>query len=231
VQSRRSFLSHTTAVICVDALCIPAMARDDAGGIPLSKPALPFVASALAPYISAETVDLHFAVHHLGYYDKLATLAGALGWDQLGLEEIIRRSHGRPNLTDIYNAASQTWNHNFYWQSSRAAGGSKPSERLLFALERDCGGFERMRETLVNVAMGHFGSGWAWLATDDAGRISIVSTHDADSPASSGLRPLLCVDVWEHAYYIDHRNRRQAYATAVVQHLANWEFASERYRS
>ena len=238
MQSRREFLNRASAVMAITGLAgggalaegiTSASGRSQGHAAPFGKPTLPFAPGALAPHISAETVELHFGAHHMGYYNRLAALARTQGMEGMSLEEIVRRTHGRAGWTDVYNAAGQLLNHNLYWQSLRAPGGAGPSSGLPRAIERDFGGMARVGESLTAAAVSHFGSGWAWLVAGTTGRLSVVTSVNADSPLTEGLTPLLCIDVWEHAYYVDYRSQRAVHVAEVVRHLLNWEFASQNY--
>jgi len=188
-------------------------------------PALPYSRDALAPTISAETIDFHHGKHHKAYVDNLngfvakdASLAGK------SLEDLIRTAG--PGA--VFNNAAQVWNHTFYWNSLSPSGGGAPTGALAAAIDRDFGSFDAFKEQFAAAAMGQFGSGWAWLVSDASGKLSVVKTPNADCPLTSGLTPLLTCDVWEHAYYIDFRNARAAYVAAFWK-LANWSFASANY--
>jgi Fe-Mn family superoxide dismutase len=190
-------------------------------------PPLPYAENALEPVISAETLRLHHGAHHKAYIDKLngllddkATKAGKT------LAEIIEWSAGVESRKAIYNNAAQAWNHEFYWESLAPAGAPAPTGQLAMEIERDFGSVDELRKALVEAAVGHFGSGWAWLVVEKR-KLKVITTHDAGSPLVSGHRPLLVIDVWEHAYYVDYRNRRPEYAKAVVDKLLNWEFAAQ----
>ena len=172
-------------------------------------PNLPYALDALQPFISARTLQIHHGKHHRAYVDKTNALTGnAAG----SLEEIIVRAAGDSSKKALFNNAAQAWNHAFYWQSLKPAGGRVPGE------------FAKFVEELKAAAIGHFGSGWAWLVRDAAG-LSVVTTANADTPLIHGQVPLLAIDVWEHAYYLDHQERRAEYVGAVVEHLLNWDFA------
>ena len=188
-------------------------------------PALPWDADALAPTLSREAVELHHGRHHAGYVKNLARLlAEPAAPRATSLEALIRATHGRPGQEAIYRNAAQHWNHGFLWDSltPQSAG---PSAALEALLARDLGGREACVEALVKAGLGQFGSGWAWLAVRD-GRLEVLATADADSPLVLGARPLVTLDVWEHAYYVNWRNDRQAYLRALATRHLNWEHAS-----
>ena len=184
---------------------------------------LPYPTDALAPHISKETLEFHFGKHHQTYLAKLneAVTANPALKDQ-DLDSIVKSASG-----PLFNSAAQTWNHSFYWNSLRPGGGGAPSGRIATAIAAGFGDFARFREAFTARAVGHFASGWAWLVRDRDGKLAIVDTHDAGCPITDGLVPLLCCDVWEHAYYIDYRNARPRYLEAWWN-LVNWDFANTR---
>jgi Fe-Mn family superoxide dismutase len=185
-------------------------------------PDLPYEMTALEPYIAAETLQLHYGKHHQGYMDKLKK---ALSGDKLAeasLEHIVRNSSGA-----VFNNAAQVWNHSFYWQSMSPEQGKSLGKDLAYRFERDFGGLSSFKRKFAEVAKGHFGSGWAWLVENADGKLDIVSTSDADNPMCHGATPILTLDVWEHAYYLDYQNDRAAYVEAFLDHLANWKFAEQ----
>jgi Fe-Mn family superoxide dismutase len=185
-------------------------------------PELPFAKDALEPHISARTVDLHYEKHHKGYVEKLRKEIEGKPEADRELEEIVCASDG-----PVFNFAAQVWNHDFYWRSLRPDGGGRPEGELLARLEQAYGSFEDFKRELADAAKGEFGSGWAWLVLDANGRARVRSSSDAENPLGTGQVPLLTIDVWEHAYYLDHQNDRAKYVEAVVDHLLNWEFAQE----
>lgn len=195
-------------------------------------PPLPFAYDALAPHISVETLHLHHDKHQKGYFDKLCGLVEGTEFAALDLETIIAstaKARGA-KAKAIYNNAAQVWNHSFFWQSI-APGGRGPTAVLQERVVRDFGGFEAFREKFAAAATGLFGSGWVWLA-ERKGRLEIVPLANAGTPIADGAsRPLLALDVWEHAYYVDYRNRRDRFAAAFLDHLANWDFAAERLKA
>jgi len=187
---------------------------------------LPYADTALDPVISANTIGFHYGKHHKAYVDNLNKLIAGSELAEVGLEEIIRRTAGKPDKVAIFNNAAQTWNHTFYWNSLAPRGGGKPSGTLAARIEKDFGSFEACRQQLLDAAVGQFGSGWAWLVVDQ-GTLKVVKTPNADLPLTAGQTPLLTIDVWEHAYYLDYQNRRADYVSAVIDKLLNWEFAAK----
>ena len=186
-------------------------------------PALPYAKDALAPHISAETLEYHYGKHHQTYVTNLNNLVPGTEFEGLSLEEIVKKSSG-----GIFNNAAQVWNHTFYWHSLSPNGGGAPSGALAEAIDKTFGSFEKFKEELTKTAVTTFGSGWAWLVKNADGSLALVSTSNAATPLTSGQTPILTVDVWEHAYYIDYRNLRPKYLEAFWA-LVNWEFASANF--
>ena len=189
-------------------------------------PDLPYAKSALEPHISAKTLECHHDHHHRAYVDKLNKLIAGTSFEKMGLEEIIlatAKSDQKPQ-TDIFNNAAQAWNHTFLWNSMSPKGG-KPSGALAQAIDKDLGGFDTFAENFKKAAVGQFGSGWAWLTLAN-GKLEITATANADTPLVHGKTPLLTLDVWEHAYYLDYQNRRPDYVSTFLEKIANWEFAA-----
>jgi len=189
-----------------------------------SIPPLPWSYDALtAKGISKEQLTYHYDKHHAGYVTKLN--AAAASDAELGkktIEQLITTSQGA-----IFNLAAQIWNHTFYWNSLSPNGGGEPKGKLKEALEKDFGSVQGFKEKFTAAAVGHFGSGWAWLVKDGEGKLQVVQTHDAGNPMTEGLKPILTCDVWEHAYYIDYRNDRAAYVKAYWE-AVNWDFAESQ---
>ncbi len=192
----------------------------------IALPPLPYAADALAPYISAQTLAFHHGKHHNAYVSKLNELIKGTPYESLDLDSIIRQTAGGKGPTGVFNNAAQAWNHAFYWKSLRPKGGGKPGGRILARIEKSYLTFEAFKEKLMAVSLAHFGSGWSWVVESPAG-VEIVSTANADSPFAQGRKPLLTIDLWEHAYYLDYQNLRKSYLDAVLDHLINWDFAEE----
>jgi Fe-Mn family superoxide dismutase len=188
-------------------------------------PQLPYAESALEPTISARTLSFHYGKHHAAYVKALNKLVEDTDYRGEELEEVVRRSAMDAKATAIFHNAAQAWNHGFYWKSMAPRGGGEPEGRLKAALERDFGGTKAFRAAFSKAADGQFVSGWAWLVADKGGKLGILATADADTPIAHGQRPLLTIDVWEHAYYLDYQNRRPDYVTAWLDKLVNWRFA------
>lgn len=196
------------------------------GAAPQVLPALPYAQNALAPVISESTIGFHYGKHHKGYVDNLNKLADGTELAELTLEEIIAATAGKADKAALFNNASQAWNHAFYWRSLAPKGGGVPPAALKLKIEAAFGTLENCKKELAAAATTQFGSGWAWLALD-GGKLKVVKTGNADSPLTLGMKPLLTIDVWEHAYYLDYQNRRADYVSAVLEKLMNWEFAAQ----
>ena len=184
-------------------------------------PALPYARDALAPHISAETLDYHYGKHHQAYVTNLNNLIKGTQLESADLETIVKNSQG-----GMFNNAAQVWNHTFFWNSMKPHGGGAPSGNLAAAITRDCGGLDKFKEQFKATAVGQFGSGWAWLVSDK-GALKIVGTPNAVTPLAEGQTALLTCDVWEHAYYLDYQNRRPDFVQAFLDHLVNWDFAAQ----
>jgi superoxide dismutase, Fe-Mn family len=185
-------------------------------------PPLPYGKEALEPVMSRETLEFHYEKHHKGYMTKLKSLIGETPQASKSLIEVIRGASG-----GIFNNAAQVYNHTFFWEGMKpGGGGAPPAGPVADLLSRDFGGFDKFREAWVSAGMGRFGSGYVWLVVEDE-RARILDTPNAETPISGAARPLLTTDVWEHAYYIDHRNLRQAFLEAFCDRLINWEFVAK----
>jgi Fe-Mn family superoxide dismutase len=192
-------------------------------------PPLPYDFDALEPVISAATLKIHYGAHHRGYVEKLNALIRGTDLDALPLEAVVRQAAARAPAGPHFNAAAQAWNHEFFWKSLRPrAPGGKPLGALAERVESDFGGTSQLAEAFKAAANGVFGSGWVWLVVDD-GALRIMQTANADTPIAHGLAPLLVVDVWEHAYYLDYQSRRADYVSALVDQLLDWEFAERNF--
>jgi Fe-Mn family superoxide dismutase len=189
-------------------------------------PSLPYADNALAPVISANTIGFHYGKHHKGYVDNLNKLIAGTEFAALPLETIITLTAGKADKTAIFNNAAQIWNHTFYWRSMKTKGGGEPPAALKQKITVSFGGVDACRKELSTAAMAQFGSGWVWLV-EDGDKLKVVKTANADLPLTTGMKPLLTIDVWEHAYYLDYQNRRADYVNAVLDKLINWVFAAD----
>ena len=188
-------------------------------------PPLPYDKSALAPFISAETLEFHHGKHHQAYVTNLNNLIPGTLFENLDLKEIVLKSDGA-----IFNNAAQVWNHTFYWNCMRPQGGGQPTGELLEAIQQAFGSFEAFKEAFSKCAVTTFGSGWAWLVKKADGSLALVSTSNAACPLTEGHTPLLTCDVWEHAYYIDYRNLRPKYVEEFWN-LVNWDFVDQQFKA
>jgi Fe-Mn family superoxide dismutase len=193
---------------------------------PFALPPLPYKPDALAPYVSANTLGFHHGKHHNAYVAKLNELVKGAPFESMDVPAIIVKTGAGRGPAPVFNNAAQAWNHEFYWKSLRPGGGGKPKGQVLSLIEKSFQSYDAFKEKLLAVSMGHFGSGWSWLVKTDGG-VEIVSTGNADTPLAHGKKPLLTIDLWEHAYYLDYQNLRKSYLDAVLDHLLNWEFAEE----
>ena len=191
----------------------------------ITLPRLPYAYDALEPHISRSTLELHHGKHHRAYVEKTRTLAASVHLADQPLERIVRQTAGQDRHRTLFNNAAQAWNHAFYWRSLRPGGGGEPRGEIGKRVTADFGGYRSFVEQFAAAATGQFGSGWAWLVLD-GDKVRITTTANADTPFVHGQTPLLTIDVWEHAYYLDYQNRRADYATAVIGNLLNWDFAN-----
>jgi Fe-Mn family superoxide dismutase len=190
-------------------------------------PKLPYAENALEPVISGRTLSFHHGKHHAAYVNNLNNLTEGTEYAGRPLEEVIQRAVKDAKATGIFNNAAQVWNHTFYWDSMKPQGGGEPAGKLKAAIDASFGSFKDFREAFAKAAAGRFGSGWAWLAADAKGKLEIVTTSNAETPLTTDKKPLLTIDVWEHAYYLDYQNKRPDYISAWLDKLANWDFAAK----
>ena len=221
-----------TPPIAADKKLVP-LAADPKAPVPtesasgLALPALPYPQSALEPYITANTVSLHYGKHHRTYYEKVNAAVQGTPLSGKPLEHIVKESaKGGKDRQKLFNNAAQAWNHDLYWQSIKPGGGGEPSGELRKRIDKDFGSYDAWKSQFITIATEHFSNGWVWLVLDK-NKLKIVDTHDADTPLVRGQKPLLVSDVWEHAYYLDYKNVRKDYVTAFVEHLINWDFVAK----
>ncbi len=193
---------------------------------PHTLPPLPYAEDALDPVISARTLSIHYGKHHKTYVDNLNKLITDKELAGLSLQEIMSTTVGQANKAGIFNNAAQIWNHTFYWNSLSQNGGGEPPLILKQKIESSFGNLDSCKKELATAAMTQFGSGWAWLVMN-GDKLEVTKTANAESPLSKGIKPLLVIDVWEHAYYLDYQNRRVDYVNAVIEKLINWGFAED----
>ncbi len=225
--TRRGFLTASAgASLFMVAGGIPGIAWA-AKKPPFSLPPLPYAEDALEPHISSKTLKLHYGKHHQGYVDKANKLVKGTKYEKMTLEEIMLNTAGKSGKEEgIYNNTAQIWNHTFYWKSMRPDGGRKPPKNLMKKIEASFGSFEDCKKQLGQAAKDQFGTGYAWLIKD-GDTLKAISTEDAENPLAKGMTPLITIDVWEHAYYLDYQNRRAEYVDAVIENLIDWEFAAK----
>ena len=225
--SRRQFLAATgTAAIGLSVGGFPPIAKADNSII---LPPLPYAEDALEPVISARTLSFHYGKHHQSYVNNLNKLIADTDWAGLDLESIVLNSSKALDKQSVFNNAAQVWNHTFYWNSLRSNGGGEPPKAFKEKMEASFGSLQACKDVLIDAASTQFGSGWAWLVKDGE-KLKVVKTGNAETPLTNGMKPLLTIDVWEHAYYLDYQNRRAAYLEALMDKLINWQFAADNYK-
>ncbi|MGD1153543.1 MAG: superoxide dismutase [Syntrophales bacterium] len=186
-------------------------------------PDLPYAKDGLAPHISANTLEFHHGKHHRAYVDNTNKLIAGTDLANESLETIVKKTIGDATKSGLFNNAAQVWNHSFYWQCMKPNGGGKPTGKVADKINETWGSFDKFAEELKNAGVTQFGSGWAWLVLD-GGKLKVTKTANADTPIAHGLKPVLTVDVWEHAYYLDYQNRRPDYLATFIEKLINWDF-------
>lgn len=191
----------------------------------ITLPDLPYPKDALAPHITSKTLDFHYGKHHSTYVTNLNNLVAGTDLADKTLEDIIRHTANDADKAGIFNNAAQVWNHTFYWQSMIPNGGGVPTGNIAEKIEADFNGYDNFIEQLKNAGLTQFGSGWAWLVLNND-KLDIIKTSNADTPIAHGIKPLLTVDVWEHAYYLDYQNGRGNYIDVFINNLINWEFVN-----
>jgi Fe-Mn family superoxide dismutase len=224
VFSRRDIVGAASTTACIFAF--GAMAGASGSPAPQTLPPLPYAANALEPVISANTISFHYGKHHKAYIDNLNKLIDGTDLAGMPLDKIMAATAGKSDKVAIFNNAAQAWNHAFYWQSLKPNGGGEPPAALKQKIDSSFGSVDACKKELAAAATGQFGSGWAWLVLD-GGKLKVVKTSNADNPMTQGMKPLLTIDVWEHAYYLDYQNRRADYVSAVIEKLVNWQFAAD----
>lgn len=223
-MDRREFLQFSAGVGSIAVLQMVGLSVIGSEDGMIKLPALPYKTDALEPYISEETIRFHYGKHHSGYVKKLNRMIKGTAYADLSIETIIQKTHGNAGEVGIFNNAAQVFNHTFYWNSMKPGGGGVPAGIIAEKIKADFGGFDAFKKAFASAALSQFGSGWAWLVKEgDA--LKIIKTSNADTPIAQGLTPLLTIDVWEHAYYLDYQNRRGDYIEAYLENLVNWEFA------
>jgi Fe-Mn family superoxide dismutase len=228
-MQRREFLKLTIGAGAIGALYMTGMIKTSqaqSNNPAIVQPPLPFKKEDLEPYISAKTIEFHYGKHHIGYVNKTNQLIAGTDYEKMSLMDIIQKTAGDADKAAIFNNAAQVFNHNFYWYSMSPKGGGEPQGRIAEKIKEAFGSYQKFVDAFADAAVTQFGSGWAWLVLD-AGELKIIKTANADTPVAHGMKPILTVDVWEHAYYLDYLNRRAEYVQAFVKHLINWNFAEQ----
>ncbi|WP_319524043.1 superoxide dismutase [uncultured Desulfosarcina sp.] len=223
--SRRQFLRSSILAACAVGAPFLLQCGSKGGSAVFVKEPLPYAKDALAPTISAETMGFHYDKHYAGYVKNAnrLVLKGAFGGQSP--EEVIQATVGDPSKAAVFNNAAQAWNHAFFFKCLKPGGGGEPEGVLAEMIAAEFGSFANFKNAFLTAAGDRFGSGWVWLVLKD-GKLSVVSSANADTPLAHGLIPLFTVDLWEHAYYLDYQNRRLDFVTAVLDNLANWDFAA-----
>ena len=226
-DSRRDFFK--TAAVVAAALAVKEVSFPESakGASPIVLPALPWADNALEPFISKNTIGFHYGKHHKAYVDNLNGLVAGKPEADMDLVAIVKGAAGKADKTAIFNNAAQIWNHTFYWNSLRPKTDAKMPKEIAEKIEASfAGGYEGFKKEFTDAATGQFGSGWAWLVAE-GGKLKVTKTPNAENPLTTAATPLLTLDVWEHAYYLDYQNKRKDYAVAVIDNLLNWEFAAK----
>ena len=189
-------------------------------------PDLPYPQNSLEPSISEKTIQFHYGKHHNAYVENTIKLISGTELEDKSLEDIIKISFGDEKMISLFNNAAQVWNHSFYWNCMKPAGGGNPFGAIKDKIDSSYDSYEKFTSQFKNIALSQFGSGWAWLVLKNDDSLDIVKTSNADTPLTHELKPLLTVDVWEHAYYLDYQNKRADYLSSFFEHLINWEFVN-----
>jgi Fe-Mn family superoxide dismutase len=192
-------------------------------------PALPYDYSALEPHMSKQTLEFHHDKHHAKYVNNYNEMVKSAGMDNKSIEEVIKATYNDASKSGLFNNAAQAWNHTFYWNCMKPGGGGEPTGELAEKIKSDFGSFDKFKEEFTTAAKTQFGSGWAWLVLDN-GTLKVTKTPNAVNPIAMGQTPLLTVDVWEHAYYLDYQNKRPDFLSSYLDNLVNWDFVAEQMK-
>jgi len=226
---RREFLTRlgTAGAACTLAFGkVGSVGATTQSGAPIALPQLPYAQNALSPIISENTISFHYGKHHQAYVNNVNKAIAGTEFEKAALEEIIRKTAGKPDRAGLFNNAAQVFNHSFYWNSMKPGGGGEPGGRIGERIGKAFGSYQKFAEAFSTAAATQFGSGWAWLVEKD-GALQVIKTSNADTPIAAGANPLITIDVWEHAYYLDYQNRRADYIKGFIGKLVNWEFAEK----
>ena len=227
-MNKLHLVTSMTVLIPALMMAMPASKAQTPATQPVQLPKLPYAQSALRPYISSRTMSFHYGKHHQGYVDNLNKMIAGTPMAEMPLEKIVKETSGVADKAGVFNNAAQIWNHTFYWNSLKPNGGGKPTGAIAAAIDKDLGGYDKFKADFAAAAVTQFGSGWAWLVSD-AGTLKIVKTGNAEVPLTKGQTPLLTIDVWEHAYYLDYQNLRAKYVETLIDKLLNWDFANKNF--
>ncbi len=227
--NRREFITRIGA-----AGAVATIALNDTGELfpaaqaasQISLPPLPYPQNALAPVITENTISFHYGKHHLAYVNNTIKMITGTELEKASLEDIVKRTAGRPEQAGLFNNAAQVYNHTFYWHSMKPGGGGEPHGKMAKKINESFGSYQKFVEAFSSAAASQFGSGWAWLI-EEGGKLKVVKTSNAETPLTTSAKPLITIDVWEHAYYLDYQNRRADYIKAFVEKLLNWDFAEK----
>jgi Fe-Mn family superoxide dismutase len=232
-MDRRTFI---TRVGTAGAALTVALGKNSAmfaaadSGSKIQLPKLPYDMKALEPYISEKTLQFHYGKHHQGYVTKTLQLVAGTKYKDASPSEIIKGTADQPDSETLFNNAAQVFNHTYYWNSMKPKGGGKPQGLIAEEIEKSFGNYDKFVAEFTDAATTQFGSGWAWLV-QDSGYLKVIQTANAGNPITDGMKPLLNIDVWEHAYYLDYQNRRADYVKAFINSLLNWDFAEQNLES
>ena len=224
-MDRRSFLKTAAIGSALAAGVLAGLPYEARGAAPFSLPPLPYPENGLEPHISARTIGFHYGKHHKGYLDRTNEMAPSAGMEKLSLEDLIRSAKKAGNQP-LFNNAAQVFNHTFYWNSMKPGGGGEVPGKLKESIVAAFGSVDGFKERFAGAAETQFGSGYAWLIQEGAS-LKVLSMPNAETPIALGMKPLLTIDVWEHAYYLDHQNNRKGYVRAFLDHLVNWDFVAQ----
>ena len=228
-MQRRAFLSLLATGAA--SLAAPSVRAQQPAAGPFAQPPLPFAEDALNPTIGVRTVQLHYGIHHRGYYANLNRLVEGKVYATMSLADTVRRASLIPDDQPILNQAGQCWNHELYWEQLKPGGARAPGGNLLAKIDADLGGLDKLKTDLTAAAGTVFGSGWAWLVQNPDGKLGLTTTPGGNNPIGRNQTPLLGIDVWEHAYYLDYENRRADHVKAVLDNMVNWDVVASRLRA
>ncbi len=229
LSNRRQFLLNlgiAGAAVAISTSKPDALFSSSQATAPFHLPPLPYAANALAPIISENTLSFHYGKHHQGYVNNLNKLVAGTDLEKLSLEQIIHKTARHPDQSALFNNAAQIFNHSFYWNSMKPGGGGEPKGKIATKINESFGSYQKFAEAFSGAAASQFGSGYAWLV-EDKGKFQVIKTANAETPITGTAKPLITIDVWEHAYYLDYQNRRTDYIKGFLEKLLNWDYAEK----